>query len=461
MSMKRIGWMLALAGLAGWATMTSARADAAPTDDRIQDLEQKVQALEKKLDAAPAGDRATAKEPDRDAPSISAGADGFGWTSADAAFSLKLHGFAQSDAKFFLDDDAESFSDSFSLRRARIIVDGQLGEKIFFRLAPEYSGSSTQLQDAYMDFKASKRFALRFGRTKIPLGLERLQSPADTLFNEPGLPTALTPAYNAGVLLYGALLAGKVEYALGVFNGGADGTSVDSDSNDEKDLAARIWLKPFVDCDAPALAGLALGVAGTYGKQSGSTSAAGLPVYKSSGQNTFFSYVTGSTNSSANAYADGNRTRIAPQFYYAAGPIGILGEYIVSEQDVSTGSGSASLEHEAWQTAVSWVLTGETPSLAGVKPEKPFNFGQGTWGAVELKARIGELTIDDAAFSGGYAKRTSSAKSAEAVGAGINWHLSKNAKLSLDYEQTAFEGGAATGDRPDEKVIIARAQVKF
>jgi phosphate-selective porin OprO/OprP len=71
------------------------------------------------------------------------------------------------------------------------------------------------------------------------------------------------------------------------------------------------------------------------------------------------------------------------------------------------------------------------------------------------------LTVDDKAFEDGYADAKKSAKSADAVGGGVNWYLSSNARFSLDYEQTAFDGGASTGDRPDEKVVIARAQVAF
>lgn len=82
---------------------------------------------------------------------------------------------------------------------------------------------------------------------------------------------------------------------------------------------------------------------------------------------------------------------------------------------------------------------------------------------LDQKVRILErkLEIADEAFSGGYAQSSRAAKSAEAVGGGFNWYLSNNARFSVDYEQTSFDGGAASGDRPEEKVVIARAQVTF
>lgn len=456
MKTQRYIWTLALAGLALWTTGSGVRAETA-TDGKLQELDQKIRILERKLEIADETAAAKAK----DSPTLSAGANGFSLSSSDKQFQLKLRGYAQADARFFVGDDDEKLTDTFLVRRARIIIDGQLGKSIAFRIAPEFGGGSTQLQDGYVDFKSSSAFNIRVGRTKVPLGLERLQSSTATLFNETGLPTALTPNFDTGVLLYGSFGEGVLEYSLGVFNGGADGASVDSDSDDDKDLAARIWLTPFKKADSAALSGLSFGIAATAGKQSGTTNAPGLASYRSSGQNSFFSYRTSATNSADTAFANGDRSRLSPQFYYAAGPISLLGEYVISEQDVANGKGSASLKNEAWQLAASWVLTGETPSLNGVKPAKPFDLSKGQWGAFELKARVGELTIDDEAFSGGYAQSSRAAKSAEAAGGGFNWYLSNNARFSVDYEQTSFDGGAASGDRPEEKVVIARAQVTF
>lgn len=450
-----IRWVVvAVAASSGWWGAGWGRAET--TDDKVQALDQKVRVLERKLEIADETAAAKAKE----APTFTAGPNGFSWNSADKAYSLKLRGYAQADARYFLDDDDKKVSDTFLLRRARVIIDGQVGKKVAFRIAPDFGGGSSQLQDGYLDYKSSDTLNLRFGRTKVPFGLERLQSSTETLFNETGPTTALTPNYDEGVLAYGSFGQGALEYQVGVFNGGPDGASIDSDTNDDKDLAARLWLSPFKNSEVNALSGLSFGVAGTIGKQSGTTNAPGLPSFRSAGQQGFFSYKT-STNAADIAVADGDRTRISPQFYYAVGSFGLLGEYVIVEQDVGNGKGSTALENEAWQLAASYVLTGETPSLKGVKPLQPFDFSAGQWGAWELKARVGELTVDDAAFTGKYADAKKSAKAAEAIGVGVNWYLNQNAKLALDYEQTTFDGGAATGDRPEEKVIIARAQVAF
>jgi phosphate-selective porin OprO/OprP len=44
---------------------------------------------------------------------------------------------------------------------------------------------------------------------------------------------------------------------------------------------------------------------------------------------------------------------------------------------------------------------------------------------------------------------------------GVNWYPSNTVKLSLNYENTTFEGGAATGDRADEQALFSRFAINF
>jgi len=420
----------------------------------LQELDQKIRILERKWELeqeAAAG---------RVAPSVTAGAEGFSLISADKDFHLKLRAFAQTDARFFTDDPDDKSIDTFLLRRARLIVDGKLGKYFEARIAPDFGGGKSELQDGYLDFKPDTVFNVRFGRTKVPLGIERLQSSTDTFLNETALSTALTPNYDTGIQFYGSLAKGLLDYALGVYNGGPDGATVDSDNNDEKDWVGRLYLSPFKNNGPTTLKGLSVGIAGTIGDHQGSDSSPSLPTYRTSGQQAYFSYKT-STNRSAIAFADGEQTRMAPQFYYTIKSFGLLGEYIISEQDVANGTSSDSLENTGWQLTASQVLTGESPSLKGIKPLRSFDPSKGAWGAVELVARYSSLEIDANAFDAGYADRKKSASAADAVGVGINWYVTRNAKLALQYEQTAFTDGASDGDRDDEQVVIARAQLAF
>ena len=120
------------------------------------------------------------------------------------------------------------------------------------------------------------------------------------------------------------------------------------------------------------------------------------------------------------------------------------------------------LQHQAWQLAAGWVLTGEEASFRGVvQPAAPFASGQQGWGALELTARYGRLVIDDAAFPL-FASTATSAQAARSWGVALNWYLNRNFKLVANYAGTRFDGGTASGvNRPAERVFLTRAQLSF
>ena len=119
----------------------------------------------------------------------------------------------------------------------------------------------------------------------------------------------------------------------------------------------------------------------------------------------------------------------------------------------------------AWQLQLSWFLTGEEESFRGFKPNSVFSLANRTWGAWELVTRYHVLDPDNAAFEGGaqsFADPNTQATKAAAWALGLNWYLNENLKWVLNYEQTAFDGGAAGGkDRDDEKAFLTRVQLGF
>jgi phosphate-selective porin OprO/OprP len=150
-----------------------------------------------------------------------------------------------------------------------------------------------------------------------------------------------------------------------------------------------------------------------------------------------------------------------PQGSYYLGAFSVLGEYVISRQDVRLNTTSAGLEQRAWQVTAGFVLTGEDASANGVKPSAVFDPADKTWGALELVGRVHALEIDEDAFPT-FADSTRSASAAHAWAVGLNWYLNSNVKLVLDYEQTRFTGGAANGaDRAPEKALFGRVQFAF
>lgn len=423
-------------------------------EQRVEDLDQQLKILQRKEEIRQEADAEKAKS----TPVVTAGKDGFNFKSPDGAFQVKLRGYVQLDGRFFQSDDQRPATDTFLLRRVRPIVEGTLYKIFDFRIMPDFGQGTSTLFDAYVDARFTNAFRVRAGKFKPPVGLERLQSATDTLFVERGFPTNLVPNRDLGVQVHGEAGKGAFAYAVGLFNGAADGANNDNDVNDGKDLAARVFVQPFLAGGGP-LKNLGFGVAASRGQQRGTPAATGLGGYRTPGQQTFFSYLTDGTAPNT-VVARGTRERLSPQATFYLGRFGLLGEYVTSKQEVQKGALRDELTNTSWQVAGSWVIAGGEPSYRGVAPKKAFDPASHSWGAFELAARVGRLEADEDSFPL-YASLSSSAQAARSWSLGLNWYLNKNVRVLLDYESTSFERGAAIGDREDEKLFFSRFQVAF
>jgi phosphate-selective porin OprO/OprP len=466
-----IGYWTLAAALAGAGGVQVVRGDArdeviSALQRKLEELDQKVKALERNRELG----TETAEARGKETPRISAGSSGFSISSPDTNFVLRIRGYVQADSRWFLENSVQG-ADTFLLRRVRPIFEGTLFDKLDYKIMLDFgantssTGNNTSnngmLQDAYLTARLLPEVQVQAGKFKEPVGFERLQSGANLLFVERGYPTQLVPNRDVGVQLQGNLFDGALTYAVGAFNGTPDGGSNDIEAgDDDKDVAARLFATPFKNGTFEPLRGLGFGVSGTFGDQEGA-----LRGFVSPGQQRIFSYRTGvgTDSATANITADGTHWRIVPQAYYYWGPFGILGEYVISDQEVRRDAGDKSFHrvaNTAWQVSASYFITGEDNSFLPVVPRRPFNFHGGGWGAWEVAARVGQLKIDDGAFPL-LANPATSAREATSWGVGLNWHLNRNLKLSLNYEQTQFRGGSTPLLKQGEKAILTRAQITF
>jgi len=422
---------------------------------RLDELDQQIRVLQRLRELAADSTAAAA----RDKVSATASAkDGFSIKSADGKHSLKLRGLIQTDARVFLSDGSAPVTNTFFIRRARPILDVTVGKYLEARLQPDFAQGTTTLFDAYADVKVTPGSAVRVGKFKPPVDLERLQSASDIVFAERALATNLAPNRDIGLQLSGDVSSGGVSWQVGVFNGVPDLGNGDGDVSDAKDFAGRVFVQPF---KSGSLAGFGVGIAGTTGLERGTTGAPALGSYRTPGQQTWFRYASSTTTPANNVFADGRRSRLTPQAYFYRGPLGLHGEYIRSWQAVTrNGQATVKLKHTAWQTTGSVFLTGEKNSFRSAAPKRPFDPAAGTFGGLELAGRYSELSIDNATFPT-YANPASTPNKAKAWAVGLNWYLARAIKVAVDYEHTTFTGGTATGDREAENFVVTRVQHSF
>ena len=443
---------------------------------RLEELEQKIKVVERKNELA----AEVAQEKARTTAVVTAGPRGFQIRSADTNFVLNLRGYLQADARYYPGDHtAGTANDTFLLRRVRPIFEGTVFGKYDFRLLLDFAsgvnsapGNNSFVPDAYINARLWPEFQVRVGKFKAPVGLERLQSAANLEFVGLGFPTQLVPNRDTGLQVHGALFNERLTYQLAVLNGSADGGSSDQEIADNgKEFAGRLFATPFTTSSVAGLRGLGVGVAGTFGGQSGAVRS-----YTTPGQQRFFAYRTGTGlgTASPNVVADGDHWRISPQGYYYWGSFGLLGEYVISEQQVRRDNGTSihgTFRNTGWQVIGSYILTGEDNSFGVLTPRSPFGVGEAGWGAWELVARVGALETDKSAFPL-FADPVASGTGVFSWGVGVNWHLNRNIKLSLDFEHSTFEQAPHTSPSPTgavvspllrngENILFSRAQLSF
>jgi phosphate-selective porin OprO/OprP len=469
-----IASLLPFAGAALAQTAPGASGDSnAELRREIEEQKQRLLILERKLEINDEAAKAAASA----APRITASASRFQIGSTDGANFVRIRGTLHADARTYGGDSVAETADTFLLRRVRPTIEGTFGNIYDFKFMPDFAGGRSIIVDAYAAARFNPAAVVTVGKFKPPVGLERLQSSADLRFIERALPTNLVPNRDLGLQLSGDIKGGVVSYAIGYFNGVNDGQSSDNlatpdvEVDTAGDYAARLFFQPFLNSSNFSLRGLGLGIGSTWIDVDGSAANTALAAYRSAGQQSVFSYrantATGTTPNNA-TFADGQRLRLAPQLYYYRGSFGFLGEYTQVEQDVSRVIGTIvradTLTNSAWQAQFSWFITGEEETFRGFTPGSTFQPGKSGWGAWELVARIHQLDIDDDAFVGGalsFANPATAVTKTTAYGVGVNWYPWNTVKLSLNYEQSSFEGGAATGDRADEQALLSRFAINF
>ena len=492
----------------------------------VKQLKQKVSLLERKVEI----NEETAEKVRKEVPKIDAGSGGFKWSSADGQHALRLGGYIQADGDFFMDDhtDDSLFSnsnegDKFWIRRGRITLDGQMFRYVNFRIMPDFSQGNVRLFDAYADLHYFDFAQLTGGKMKSPINLERFQSATNLQFVERAYPTQLAPNRDVGMYLHGEFAKPGYEtgyggpftlrqdkdwitYGVGVFDDSPDNGFTDTNTGDSFSFQGRVFAHPFQHTGITPVEGLGIGVAGSY-QDPNNLALANLV---SIGQNPIVRYTAGSTSTAqtfvpssngggsivntttvtGSAVADGDGYRLQPQAYWYWGPFGAMAEYALStnelanfrsvtagKSDPTVTNAAVKQSNTAWQIATTYVLTGENNSFQGVKPRHEFDPFAGTWGAWQIGARFTELDVDNDTFRNfGTADRPvylisdprASVSKASTWGADVSWWLNNNVRVMADYQQTSFQGGAASRANPltvtsrqMEKVWFTRLQVAW
>lgn len=382
--------------------------------------------------------------------------NGFFIQSANGDNRLTIGTTLQFDGRFSTDTPSP-VTDTFTIRKARVALNGRVAKYFDFRLVPDFGNGQAALLDAYVDIRFSPALRVRTGKDKSPVGHEILLGDPTLPFLERSLVSSLLPNRDVGVQVQGDVAAGRLSYSAGVFNGIVDGSNstLDVDTNNGKDLEGRIAVQPFrrTGTSSTPLSGLGFEIGGSSGDQTGA-----LPSFKTSAGQTYFAYGPSLSGVPA-AVASGHRSRVTPAVFYYYKAFGAFAEYARSTQAVSRGNAAQDVTNQAWEVTGSYFLTGEAATPALPTPRHPFDPPARHWGALQIVSRYAHLAVDRAAFDQNLAAAGAS-READQFTIGANWYPAQYVKYYVNYERTTFDRNAP-GARPVEHIISFRAQLAF
>lgn len=250
------------------------------------------------------------------------------------------------------------------------------------RLIANLAESRLQLSDAWGEADVAESLHLRAGKFSVPLSEERITSVVALPFVAGGVVSFLLPSRDTGLQLRGKLGVEALSFELALVNGAVAGGPGDSDVDSPKEWVGRIVARP--------LPRLMFGLGASYGRHLGRPDAPQLPVLRTWGGQSFFSYRTG-------VLATGATERLLPHVMWSSGPFGLYAEALALRESV----GGADVSFLAFSVVPTLVLTGEPaePLTAG-PPAHSLDLTQGHFGRFEVSLGFGGLRASDAAFPG-------------------------------------------------------------
>lgn len=376
-----------------------------------------------------------------------------GFTMLGQDDTLKIGAWMQNDFRYFFND--QPGSTQFLVRRARLDFRGSL-EKLFgFRLMGEFEGdggtNAANLKEGWVEYNQFPAFRIKVGQFKEPYGLENLYGDLFLDFLErPSAENFIRPEQDLGLMFFGKLFAKHLEYGVGIFNG--SGTNV-GETNDDKDVAARLALTPFAGCRSKWVNHLAVGGSFTYGKQTATLDGTGPTT---AGGTRYFAFVN--PTAGADATVADTRIRAGGDVEWFVGPFSFKGEYALSQlQNVTFGGVNRNWTLHGLSGQATYVLTGEDKSnQASVLPKNAFNPKEGEWGAWEVASRFELVYSDQGMINAGFAAGTDDLWGTTV---GVNWYLNRHIRFSTNYGFSKFDDAVANaGGKGVEHLILSRLQ---
>jgi phosphate-selective porin OprO/OprP len=357
-------------------------------------------------------------------------------------------------------------------RRARLYIEGDVYEDIFFKAQYDFAGGSTAFKDVYLGVKKIPYIGhIRVGQMKEPWSIEEQTSSNFITFMERALPNVFSQERKPGGMVYNTAFNKRVYWGAGVFFNTIRATG-DTDAGGDSyqnfqnwDLTARLAGTPLYEDNGRRLIHLGFSYMHQFRNDSTNTNNSGTPTsfalrYRQRPEAHITDARTVDTGGNTNArtlFAPGRilpvvgqRALIAtegvnlinPEFALVWGPFSLQGEYVLSAVEASrrlarpvrnTFLTSDNPTFQGGYAYVSYFLTGEHRTYKQsdacfdrIKPKRNFNLKGTGWGAWEVAFRWSYLNLNSSGVYGGIENDYT---------IGLNWYLTPNTRWMFNYVQ--------------------------
>ena len=424
------------------------------TEQRIKDLEKKVEELTKEKEA-PKAQLMNSAEVERVMEPV--GVAGFydnGYlllSSADGAYKYWLDGRVHLDAASY--PGAENrLPAGFEVRRARIGLKATLARHWLAEVDLDFADNNIEIKDLWAGYAGFRNSVIRLGNHKAPFGFDTLTSSKNIVFIERAYVDSWAPDRRLG-LSYSRwgrnwqVSAGAFGQAAGDFNDKDSLTGGGAGTSQRPNFVGRVSYAPLLS----STRALHIGIAGAHMKpdvEKIATSGADLPDRLDASRLIKFDSRAETHVSRAKFLSTGDMKyvdhydQLGLELAGVFGPVTFQGEYQTTEVKRLETTVTAVRDHsfDGYYGQVSWFATGDVRPYSVSEGEFGRIIPKSKWGAVELGLRYSTLDLNDPtavnAILGGAAKN---------ITAGATWFFNANHKLMLNVTMVDHDENAKPG----------------
>jgi phosphate-selective porin OprO and OprP len=384
------------------------------------------------------------------------------WSVPERHMALRLGGVLDIDYRHYL--ESERADNRFDIRRARLVLDGQLAQWLRFYTQYEFQGNEpSNLVDAYVDAFYGRQ-ALRFGQFKEPFGLEWQTRDKAILTAERSMTQYLSPARGLGAMLHGTLGQELLHYGIGVFNADGDDGATRGTQEDSPEIAARLVVAPFKGTNYSWIRNFQVG--GSFSQADIELANLNFRVKSAGMVGTAYNIYTLGQNTKFGVLQDvQSRRRLGVEAAWCYGPLLLQGEYVTLRFTglKPAGQPAADADFSAWHAGVAYAVTGEPWVLRHgipqpVQPLHVFQPGASGWGALVVTARLERFEGDEAWIT---PSAFVSVRQADAYTISLNWVPLPMVRVIGDFTYTDLSDPVRTRVNPDGSVDYITEETVF